>query len=281
MSLVRKKYTASSSLVVPAGVKRILARGGGGGGGGAGGPAGTSAGSSPGTGGAGGGASPLCFAELVVSPGETLTLTLGAGGTSGAAAYDGGDGSPTIITGSVSGEVARLQGGGKGLSAIFGSRAEGYAGGPYGPDGARTGADVAQLMNHGRTGAGGVSSGVGGLFGVGVARPGMSAFSRDATDLHTVANGILGGNSSGAGTYKGGVGGGGGGAGPLGSLVGIGGVGGLGSLATGGAGGAGTAGTEGGGGGGGGGGGCGQLGGGAGGAGGAGGLGVLILEWTE
>lgn len=88
--------TATGSFVVPQGVTliKVLIYGGGGGGAGANIGAGTVV-----IGGGGGGAALPVVTELLVVPGETLDITIGAGGTGGAAgATAGTDGGTTIIT---------------------------------------------------------------------------------------------------------------------------------------------------------------------------------------
>lgn len=83
-------YTGSAqTFVVPAGVTRLWVQGiGGGGGGGAGGAGYTTAGSSAGGSGGGGGAEGR-GEWLDVTPGETVTVTVGAGGTAPAASTAG------------------------------------------------------------------------------------------------------------------------------------------------------------------------------------------------
>jgi hypothetical protein len=86
------KFTNSGTWVVPTNVEVIwvtgIAGGGGGGGGGGG----------YGGGGGGGGSGNVCInVPLRVQSGETLTITIGAGG-SGGSGGNGGSGGDTIIT---------------------------------------------------------------------------------------------------------------------------------------------------------------------------------------
>lgn len=87
-----KMVTASTTLTVPADVGVIWADGVGGGGGGGGGDP------TPG-GGGGGGLSGMPFYDmrLAVTPGEALTVVIGAGGLGGAAGADGGSVTDTYI----------------------------------------------------------------------------------------------------------------------------------------------------------------------------------------
>lgn len=101
-----KLFTASTIWIVPADVDCLWIDGCGGGGGGGGGN------STPGGGGGGGGpAMAVRGTMLNVSPNETLTIAVGAAGTSGAANNDGGIGGNTTITGSVSGLIFNARGG--------------------------------------------------------------------------------------------------------------------------------------------------------------------------
>jgi hypothetical protein len=77
--------TGAQSFVVPANVYSIYALLVGAGGGGAG-------GDSAGGGSTGGGGGALAYGTIPVAPGETLTFTVGAGGTAGTSGNDGGNG---------------------------------------------------------------------------------------------------------------------------------------------------------------------------------------------
>ena len=104
-------FTASGSFVVPASVTSIMVEGIGGGGGGAGGGTGA-----PNQGGAGGTSGYfLSNAVLATTPGETLTIVIGAGGGGTAVGNAGQAGQATTITG-LSGTL-RMYGGQGGLAA--------------------------------------------------------------------------------------------------------------------------------------------------------------------
>lgn len=93
-----KLYTTSGTFVVPADVQIVWIDGSGGGGGGSGGN------STPGGGGGGGGpAIGIVSRAMAVVPGETLTVTVGAAGSGGAANNSGGYGGITSISGSMGG----------------------------------------------------------------------------------------------------------------------------------------------------------------------------------
>lgn len=111
--------------------------------------------STDGYGGGGGGSGEWCENyPLTVTPGEILTIALGAGGT-GVAGANGNDGGDTTITGSVSGLILTLHGGkgaksgatawgpggngGGGLGGTGGSSVSGTAGRVQGPAGGGSG----------------------------------------------------------------------------------------------------------------------------------------------
>ena len=112
LSFNQVEFTTSGSWVVPSGVSRIIifACAGGGGGGG---------GSSSKKHGAGGGGSGACVINFLcdVISGETIDVTIGSGGSGGVGANNGGDGGDTIISGSISGVLVRLEGGKGGSSS--------------------------------------------------------------------------------------------------------------------------------------------------------------------
>jgi hypothetical protein len=223
---------------------------------------------------------------LDVVPGETLTITIGAGGAGGAQNVKGDNGDPTTIVGSTSGSLASFPGGGRGYPAPSLDNYS-YGGSSAQMDDTSAGGVGVYWANHGGAddvgGASGGSAGSGAL--ISAARRGYANVT-DGPALVSTAKGTTGTTS---GSYLGGVGGGGGSPGhniPIPSLgitlFGFGGKGGNGNSA--GAGSAGSAGgnaQRGGGGGGGGAGGMGSSSGGAGGAGGNGGDGFVILEWEE
>ena len=85
-----KGFAASGTWVVPASVTWVLVLAVGGGGGGAGGQAGTSpGGASQSCGGGGGAAGQIVVQPLLVTPGKTLTITVGAGGAASAGGSGG------------------------------------------------------------------------------------------------------------------------------------------------------------------------------------------------
>ncbi|HZU84168.1 MAG TPA: hypothetical protein VE987_14665, partial [Polyangiaceae bacterium] len=91
MARASKTFASSGSFTVPAGVVLLEAEGcGGGGGGGGGAGVGAAVTSNPPAGGAGGGGALQVRRAFVVTPGHTLTVSIGAGGTSGGAGASGG-----------------------------------------------------------------------------------------------------------------------------------------------------------------------------------------------
>lgn len=189
------------NFTVPAGVTQVSAVAIGGGGGGAGGETGRNQGV---TGGAGGG---LAWGTFSVTPGEILTVAVGAAGTAGAAAGNGGAGGLSSIS---RGGTVLLQGGGG-------------QGGQARSTTARTGGTSTGAARQGG-GAGGNSGATADTGGGGGGAGGYSG------------NGGAGG-TSGAGSNGAGGGGGGGGATNAGQGYGGGGVGvfGAGANGTGGA----------------------------------------------
>jgi hypothetical protein len=105
------EFTTSGSWVVPSGVSRIIIFACAGGGGGSG----NSSSSRNGGGGGGSGACVINFLCDVIS-GETINVTIGSGGSGGVGASNGGNGGDTIIWGSISGELVRLEGGKGGIT---------------------------------------------------------------------------------------------------------------------------------------------------------------------
>jgi hypothetical protein len=136
-SLHAAAVTTSGTFVVPAGVKMVSCRlaGGGGGGGGAGNIGSLS--TAPACyGGPGGGAGMILESRLAVTPGDTLTIVIGAGGTGGvgsaaAAGPVGNNGG----SGTAGGITAITSSAGKILAA-----AKGGGGGPGGPGASGTAA---------------------------------------------------------------------------------------------------------------------------------------------
>ena len=189
-------FLSSGTYVVPAGIAEIIVFGyGGGGGGGAGYVTG---GGTTGAGGGGGSGASIVTTTVPVIPGETLTITIGAGGTGGpnisGTGSPGAVGGSTIVAGSLS--TLTLPGG------------TGGAGGTTGAGGAPGSAitSLATVCSVGGTGGTYTNSGAAGTGSIRV---------------------VSGG--AGGGTPPGGGGGGGGG-----SCVGTGGTGGLGAVTVGG-----------------------------------------------
>jgi hypothetical protein len=94
-------------------------------------------------GGGGGGSGSACVnVPIWVTPGETLSITIGADGSGGSPGTAGGNGGSTIITGSVSGTLLTLQGGNGGASSGgngSGGNGGGIGGGTGGSIGGSTG----------------------------------------------------------------------------------------------------------------------------------------------
>lgn len=183
-------YTASTTLTVPAGItlNEVECWGAGGG---AGGVTGTAQ-SSGGTGGA--------YARKVVSvtPGQVITITIGAAGTGGVGATNGGTGGTTSF-----GALLSAPGGGPG----FGSSSGGQSTTSAGTAGATSGA----LNLPGYSGSGGAPNtggGAGGGSPMGIAgAPAGSAGGTGAAGL--VPGGGGAGTSSSGASQNGGAGGGG------------------------------------------------------------------------
>lgn len=132
----QKRFTTSGSFIVPAGVTTVYLSGCAGGGGGGGGSSRNST-SSAGTGGGGGGSGQSVIKYPVsVTPGQTIAVTIGAGGSSGpaataAAAGSGGAGGNTIF-----GTLLTLVAGAGGSGGNYGTVAQsGGTGGNGYPNG--------------------------------------------------------------------------------------------------------------------------------------------------
>jgi hypothetical protein len=89
-------FNTSGTWTVPTGVNVIWVYAFGGGGGGGGGQSGVGSG---GLGGAGGSGSVATMIPMGVTPGATITITIGAGGAGGTTGGSGSPGSPTIVNG--------------------------------------------------------------------------------------------------------------------------------------------------------------------------------------
>jgi len=188
------------SFTVPDGVKRISAVTIGGGGGGAGGESGRNDGV---TGGAGGG---LAYGTFAVTPGETLTITVGAAGTGGGAENNGGTGGNSSIS---RGATVLLQGGGGqgGAARSTSTRTGGTSTGTArigGGSGGNSGGNSADTGSGGG-GAGGYSGngGAGGTTGAGSNGAGGGGGGGGATNSGQGYGGggvgIVGGGTSGTG----------------------------------------------------------------------------------
>jgi len=183
----------SNTFIVPAGVTKISAVLIGGGGAGGGGSIGGSGGASGGPGGQGGGGGGLRYVnDFPVTPGQTLTVIVGAGGNGGTGA--GGDGGDSSITG-----IATAFGG-KGGAANNTGTAVGTGGAGSGGSGGATGGSGGTATLVSGAGGGGAAgySGNGGTGGNGSVTNGGDAGSGGA------AGG--GGAPSNSGSGGGGVG---------------------------------------------------------------------------
>jgi hypothetical protein len=192
-------FTTSQSFVVPGGVTQLSAVVVGGGGGGAGAAAQTR--TEPNNGGGGGA---LGWATFNVTPGETLTITVGAGGTGGGAGGDGGNGGPSAIVRGTT-DIIRATGGSGGVYRENPSTAA--AGGTFtagtvitsgGGNGGASGAAAAGSGGSGGGGAGGYSA-AGGAGGTSSGGNGVAS---------TGGGGGGGGGRSGISNNLGGAGGG-------------------------------------------------------------------------
>jgi len=107
-------FTSSTNWVVPQGVTKlqIIATGGGGGGGGA-------CGYESGRAGEGGYCGFTDISIVNVTPGETLTITIGAGGSGGYGDNNGGNGGTTSVSGSISGTLISVSGGIGGRGSFY------------------------------------------------------------------------------------------------------------------------------------------------------------------
>lgn len=193
-----KEFTASGTWDVPAGVTLIgISAWAGGGGGGAA--------STYGGGGGGGGAIEVTAVTVPVTPGETITVTVGAGGAAGAAGGDtvivGSFGTGTVLGGSagVDGTVLGQGAGGAGGAATGAT----YAGGAGGGGGG--------LVAYGGGGGGGAGTGSAGSAGTATGTGGNGGTMGGAggtRDGGRGGNGAAGTTASATGGTPGGGGGG-------------------------------------------------------------------------
>lgn len=281
MAWNRKVYTADGSFVVPAGVKEVVLFGfGGGGGGGSGATTYAGGGATRDTGGSGGGGAVPSVQRATVTPGASVTVTVGDGGAGGVARtsdnQDGAAGSPGEDSAFGS---YKWCGAGTGVGG-----SQGVAGGTavYRPGGRPSRFSPISVDDIGATGE---PHDVFGFGGCGANTHGESALMQglpQACGIGVVLSSRGADGADGSGYFGGGGGGGGGGG--WGSGGGAGGAGGDAGPASPSPGGDGTAGTAGGantgaGGGGGGGAGGGMSASGDSGAGGTGGSGLVVVYW--
>jgi len=205
--------TGTSNFTVPVGVTSISAVCVGGGGGGAG-------GNSDGGGSSGGGGGALCYGRIQVTPGETLTITVGNGGNGGTSGNDGDNGglsriargATNLITanggdGGVNDDTGTVNGGTRSVDASV-TDSGGGNGGNSGGNSTNTGS--------GGGGAGGYSGngGAGGTTGNGSAGSGGSGGGGGATSAGQGYGGggvgVLGAGAGGAAGLLNTSGGGGG-----------------------------------------------------------------------
>ncbi len=204
-----KSFTTSTTFTVPINVTQIYVSAVGGGGGGGGSAAANATSGNPakggGGGGGGGGGRNIIKFPLVVTPLETLTVTIGAGGTAGAsggslsAGGNGGAGGTTQLLRSAT-PLATAAGGGGGLGGMLPGDvySSGAAGGAIGGQPGTTGFATIGTIQGGWGGNGGAGGGT--IFGIG----GQAGFGSGGN-----ADGNVG---SSAVVTNGGYGGGGGGA---------------------------------------------------------------------
>ena len=187
----QQDFTTSGTFTVPANVTQVSAVvvGGGGGGGD------STAGDEPGAGGGGGG---LSYGTFTVTPGESLTVTVGTGGAAG---ESNAGGTTTIARGAT---ILLSGGGGGGGSSTDGDDEAGGAGGSSGGterDGGGTGGQGGSTSDSTTgSGGGGGAAGYSGNGGAGA--------DRGTTNATAGAGGGGGGGGSGNGTSSGGGGGG-------------------------------------------------------------------------
>jgi hypothetical protein len=190
---ISNTFTTSGSFVVPAGVTSISAVAVGGGGGGAG-------GSDPTNGGGGGGASALAYVNnIAVTPGETLTVVVGSGGTAGAGSNVGTSGGLSSIARSAT-ILLQANGGTQGNALIINANNNGGAGGTVVTGSGGAGG----VGGSGNSSGGGGGGGAGGYSGTGGAG---SAGSTSGNPTGSTGSG--GGGGGGAGSNNRGGGGGG------------------------------------------------------------------------
>lgn len=150
------RFTTSGSFTVPAGVTTLYASGCAAGGGGAG--TGPTTGSNIGGGGGGGAGQSIIRQAFTVTPGQIITITIGAAGAAGLINNAGGTGGNTVI-----GSLITLTGGNGGLanSGPSTSSSAGGSGGAGFPQGS-SGTDSQNSQGGGAMGGAGASCPFGG-----------------------------------------------------------------------------------------------------------------------
>lgn len=183
-------FTTSGTFTVPTGVTQVSAVVVGGGGGGAGSDGDRNEGN---TGGGGGG---LAYGTFTVTPGESLTVTVGAAGAAAPSGGDGGAGGTTTIA---RGVTTLLSGGGGqgGLERSTAARAGGASGGTE-RDGGGTGGSSGSATDDNSGSGGGGAAGYSGNGGAGGSNGGSGSAGS--------GGGGAGGNSATTGTADGGGG---------------------------------------------------------------------------
>lgn len=160
-----QKFTSNGTFTVPVGVSTIYVSGCAAGGGGGAGGGNSSDNSLIGSGGGGGGAGqPIIRSAYSVTPGDSISITIGGGGSagagvSGASGGAGGNGGNTVI-----GSLVTLTGGSGGAGGITGSSATNIPG-PLGGAGYPRGFGASDVTLNNASGNGG--SGASGPFGGG------------------------------------------------------------------------------------------------------------------
>jgi len=216
---------STGSWVVPAGVSKLMclvAGSGGGGGGGGNGPGGTHGG-----GGGGGGGGTIVFLPVSVTPGETLTASLAAGGSAGPTNNNGGSGNTSTLTGTFGTLRARGGNGGSGTpnnvggsgasnsATVTGTTSAGGTGGNGGTVGVSGGTTGATGESSARAFGGAGGTPLGGASGGG----GGGGISNGGQGGNGAAEGTGAGLTAGAAGSNG-SGGGGGGGGAVGVVAG-------------------------------------------------------------
>lgn len=189
-----KVYTASGSFVVPTGVEQLLISGCGGGGGGCGG-----SGVATGAGGGGG----VRRMPVRVTPADTLTLTIGAGGAGGVSG-NGSNGGDTGLVDPDSFQVILIPGGigstpstaGVGGWSSYTDQTRDVAGGAAGGSSGADGGDF--LWHQGGTRTSPVTAGGGGACMFGAGGDGSTASGVAAETMTEAAHGYGGGGGGGS-----------------------------------------------------------------------------------